>query len=199
MQLRDAIPLPQFARTCVESNSATPDLLYLQAKYDYVPVFIYGTEQFNYSEHDALEHHPRIGLGFTTADDYLLYETKDHYPVAITKPETTATAVLRGELFLVTPEIVKNLDLRYTNNIFFVRRERHIVWHKPEEKDRKEKTWFVSRAYVYHGIVSSWQCKIDENEMWRMPLLSAKDGKNYYHFRNADDQPNRVGSKKVQM
>jgi gamma-glutamylcyclotransferase (GGCT)/AIG2-like uncharacterized protein YtfP len=186
------ITLKQFAKTVVYENAGTPELPWLQAKYQYVPVFVYGTEQRNYSEDDAMEDHPCIGYGFTMSSDYVLYKTDDHQPIALVRPEVQYSAKLRGELYLVSPDVLTHLDKRFTNGVFFHRRERYIQWYKPEDKDKTNKEWYVSHAYLYHANQASWQGRLDANKLNRMSTLTSMDGREYFHFRMTDDQPNRT-------
>jgi gamma-glutamylcyclotransferase (GGCT)/AIG2-like uncharacterized protein YtfP len=186
------ITLKQFAKTVVHENAGTYDLPWIQAKYQYIPVFVYGTEQQNYSEDEAMEDHPCIGYGFTMSSDYVLYETDDHQPVALVRPDVTYSARLRGELYLVSPEVLTHLDKRFTNGVFFIRRERYVQWYKPEDKDKTDKEWFVSHAFIYHANQASWQGRLDRNQLKRMSTLTAMEGKEYFQFRMSDDQPNRI-------
>lgn len=193
MQVKSPGPtLYEWVRMCIDCNSFTPDLLELQSNYLWLPVFVYGTEQHNYSEDGVLLDGIRLGQGYTVGNQFVMYQTKERQPLVMYKPMTDYSGKIRGELFLVTPDTLLGLDTKMTNGLWFNRRKQGILWHTEEDKDKKDKTWYATEAWIYVAVSARWQQRQEIGDLTRQPSMTSHFGASYYMFTKSDDQKNRT-------
>ena len=184
------ISLDRCVEEYVYSSMYTPDTAWLQSTYEYVPVFVYGTEKYRFSDHDLIKHHACVGIGHTVKDHYVLYKSKDHEPIAICMPSHASRLRLRGELYVIPIPVLFELDKKFENLVYFQRRWVQIIHTLPEFKDRKNKPWFLSEAIIWEGFRSMWNERIGTGYLRLMPAITAHDERRFYQYLHMDDQPN---------
>lgn len=137
---------------CVRQDAGwSKDIGWLTKKFAYVPVFIYGTHQKNYSDAELLENYPPRGYGTTARPIFTMYKTGDGEPVVFKEEGCTDTARIAGEIYQLPPPVVFRLDREMCNGLHFHREIVHIRWwdveHKNTSYDRRQD--YLSDAFMY--------------------------------------------------
>lgn len=189
------IGLRGWVRTVIGDNHYTPDFVSLQAGYEFLPLFIYGTEQMKYSEDNALKNCPRVGVGYLPTSDYVMYQTKEHQPFVLYRPGEGHR--VRGEVYLAPPKVIANLDMKNVNGIFSRRSMKAVRWYLWNDKEKRDRPWFETECFTWIGISARMQHQIDNGSAFRKDPVTSKDGVTYYHYRIGDDQPNRVNDRRA--
>lgn len=185
--------LPEFVRRVHDEKLwRSPDISELRQA-EFVPVFIYGTEQFRFSEHARMSWFPRYGVGRTVSSNYTMFiHNTEHYPIVFFNADHYARGAIQGELYLVTPDfLVNTLDLIFMNNVFFKRVERTIRYHPPGNTENSH----VAGAYIYLAKPEAWKDKLRYLERLTLFAPNKKELPVYYQFTYLDDQPNRKNQK----
>lgn len=173
-------------------NCYSPDLALIQAQFDFVPLFVYGTHKQKFSDNGMISEYPRYGLGVTTNPNLVMFNHGSmNYPVVLDKqmiPEAEPAKV-SGEIYLVSPECIFQLDKHFQNTVFFRRSSKQIQWYDPNEKDKKVKTSFLSQCLMYTGIGTVWRERVQQGHL----VLSRKiepnsKAKPYYLYQHSDDR-----------
>lgn len=180
--------LKNFVRGAISDRHYSPDFPVLQAKYKLLPTFIYGTEQTGYSDDGLLRYHPRVGIGFLPASTHALFITKENQPFVL--PVMTDGHPIRGEMYLLPPAVIADLDMKNVNGIFMHRLSKTVHWYRDEDKDKKDKQWFSTECFTWIGNVSRYKFLLDQNTAARLEPFTSGDGHAYYHFRRSHDKPN---------
>lgn len=180
-------------RGAVIDTANTPDVLTFQSKYSYLPVFVYGTTQKNYSDDAVMRNFAKVGVGYTFGNHYVMYKSKEHEAVIFSDPLNKEAASIYGELYLVPPEVLFHMDALLCLGTHFQRRWDVVVYHSPTETDEKA-TWFSSDAILYEGIGRAWERYVRSTKP--MTRFKAHYGP-FYRFTMTDDRPNREASRDI--
>lgn len=177
-----------------QSDHYTPDMSELRSKFSEVPVFVYGDTQYKFSGHPAMGSAQRVGLARTT-QTYQMFISNDNEPMIFHTPEP-AGARVRGEVYLVTPDVLARLDNRFCNTLHFQRVRRHVKWWHREDATTVNRSEFLSWVYVWEGIAKDLQLHLSGQTPYLRPHIKIKPDatdttKDYYQFNFIDDKPNR--------
>lgn len=148
------ITLSQTVRNIFRDNEFTPDALQLDRLFSYVPVFLYGAEQKGCSNNVILQGFPRIGVGLTKQAAFTLYVC-DHEPVVLETPQDLKYAVW-GEVYLVPPKIIRQLDANFCRGVHFNRGMQQIIY-QPTEHSGIQHPKYCAWAFMYVGIAEAWK------------------------------------------
>lgn len=195
MAHRSHIPLSQWVKLGIDANHYTPDFVTLQAKFDLLPIFVYGSEQNKYSDHSMLRGATQIGVGFLPTNNYTMYRTPQHQPFVLFNPERGVP--LRGELYLVPPTTMAGLDMYHTNGIFSRRSLRTVHWYRYEERGNPARQWYSSECYVWLALEARFKHMIEAKTAKETIIYTGKTGQGYHHWRLGDDEPNRINNAKA--
>jgi len=185
--------LPDTIKTFCESSQFSPDMTFLDRLYDKVPIFMYGCERTGFSDEVVTSKADSIGFGFTAHPVFNMWISKDHGPIAMTNPTSPDSSRIYGELFLIRPQDLMTVDMRFTNRVLFNRRIIHIRWYPVTHKSVKEKQWCESDVYMYTG---EWEYWMHDSQKRKLKLATkftphVGDGTPYYYYTAADDEHNR--------
>lgn len=169
------------------STMDTADFTFLQNQFWYVPVFMYGAEKKGFAEQRVMRGQDPIGRGHTR-DGYFSMQLFNKEPVVFCETKNPDTGRLYGELYLVTPSHLAELDQRYMVGTYGRRFLRLVRWYDYEKKDQKEKTFYTSRVYMYTAYAPEWINKRKDMVPARRFQSSADASVMYYTFTQADDQ-----------
>ncbi len=173
----------------LQDNVYAGDVNYLQYNFRFVPLFVYGNEKEGFSEHFRLQRYPKIGTGYTEDTFFKMYKSSYHSPVVLNRPGAVSTGRVSGEVYLVGPEIIFDLDDAYERGIYSRRFRREIV-HADLRKAGKV-SWYTSSCLMYTGIYEMFEEKITNNEMTPMSLfINQQLQRASYLWMARDDQPN---------
>jgi gamma-glutamylcyclotransferase (GGCT)/AIG2-like uncharacterized protein YtfP len=133
MKLRD-VSLKATVRTALCRNEYTEDVVTMQSLYDQVPVFVYGTEKNRYHHHKIMGDNVKpVGYGWTEGKYVLRIHRKYLHPVAFYAPSEPAANRLYGEIYMVTPDRLFELDAFHQNGLFMQRRWRTIYGYHADQ------------------------------------------------------------------
>jgi hypothetical protein len=130
------------------------------------PVFIYGQEQKGMTQHKLLRNSPRVGVGMTSTGCFTLNVSKEYgYPVAIAEDEADVSAKLFGEVYLMSPDDIMELDRHYQTGINFRRLRRGIHHYDPAVPQDKRITR-VTLCHMYLGETNIWLKRRADEEVF---------------------------------
>lgn len=182
--------LADAVRGAIIDTSNTADVGRLQSKFAYLPVFVYGTTQKNYSDDNVMRKFPRVGIGYTYGNHYIMYKSKEHEAVAFCDPLHKEAAHLYGELYVVPPSVIFHLDAMLCVGTHFQRRWDVIVYKQPNLKPGEKPIWYSSDAIIYEGIRGEWNRFLSARDTKPLARFHADYGP-FYRFTLTDDRPNR--------
>jgi gamma-glutamylcyclotransferase (GGCT)/AIG2-like uncharacterized protein YtfP len=146
---------------------ATPDMAFLNQHHWYVPVMLYGAEKKSFKEHrSVMGGRDPIGRGLTVDTHYVMKLYRDE-PLVFTEPQHPNAGKVFGEVFLVTPSELAELDSRYMNGSFGRRYSRLVRWWKLEEDPKKEKTVYINRVLFFTAWAPAWDTRAEDNNVAR--------------------------------
>lgn len=185
--------LREFYNVALTDNCWSPDIGFLSAKFDWVPLFVHGQLKKGLSKHHYIDDCPYEGIGYTFRPDFVMYRTKSNQPVILHgKDSPHTTGHIYGEIFLVNPERLAELDKYFENTLFVRREEIPIRWWKPSDKSLKEKKNYLSKCFAYVSNPKEFKGVIDAGHAKMMPLnISRKTQQPYFVFSQAEDQNNQ--------
>jgi gamma-glutamylcyclotransferase (GGCT)/AIG2-like uncharacterized protein YtfP len=165
----------------------TADMAFMNQYYWYVPVFLYGTEKQGFSEHrSVMGGRDPVGRGLTV-DRYYVMKTYKNEPLVFAEPQNPNAGKVFGEIFMVTPSELAELDNRYMNGSYGRRSSRIVSWWPTSTKDQKNKPVETNRVLCYTAYAPAWE----ERKIGITPLpcvSSDKDGGyRYYVYTRAED------------
>jgi gamma-glutamylcyclotransferase (GGCT)/AIG2-like uncharacterized protein YtfP len=172
-------------------NSYTPDLRKLRGEYSYVPLFVYDTLKYGFSEHWRLKDFPRLGIGATTSDEWRMFKTEEDQAVVLNKPPVVMpprNGHIFGDLFAIPVSLLVDIDNYITNTVFFHRENVMVRW-RAKGDDRT----YISPAMMYVGDLDCWKHKLGTYELASLPIRTPQTGPNrpYYLYGPEDDARNR--------
>lgn len=181
------LALSEFVHNKLTDNCYTPDMHDICKKYRYVPVFLYCTHKFQFSDYGVLGSCPRFGVGMTQSANYMMYIYNSGLPVVLPRIDVRNSGRIQGEIFLVTPDILFKLDKEFQNTVFFKRHQRTIMWKPPEQKEDR---YQMSDCFMYIGSVNKWEDDIKTGKLkLKDPVVSLTNSAQgpYYMFTAHDD------------
>lgn len=174
-------------REMLAENKYTHDMLLLNKNFSYVPVFVYGTQQHRFSENDLLRGMPRIGMGMTVSDDFTMY-TCDGEPVVFEEPKNPKKGRVYGEVFVVPPVVVADLDRRMCRGYHFHRTWRKIVFWEVASVLKPHPKTFEADAMMYHANEPVWAEAINSGKADLKSRSTLKDANGpFYRYLAAED------------
>lgn len=168
-----------------EEMEYSPDAPHLNAKEWYTPLFVYGPEKKEFSEHQFMQHMPRVGIGRTNETHFVM-ETYKYNPVVFCEPTNVAQGAIQGEVFCVPPSVLYSMDKSLHNGLFTRRSQRWIRWFDPQQKDDKEKSVKVSRCWMYTAFAPEWQSRRADMGM-NVSFTEKSSGVKYYQYTSGMD------------
>lgn len=136
-------------------NSFTPDFLDLKLQ-EYIPVFVYGTLKIGQKRFDILQDQVYLGEAYTATQNYLMENSEMDFPIAFdAKVVNPKSASLFGEVFLVKPEIMLELDRIESNGEMYERKERWL--YLLDQKVSHTRFRPSLKCWVYLGKDSFWR------------------------------------------
>lgn len=189
---RISLPLKKLVDSYLADNYHSPDIPTLTRKSAWEPVFVYGTEKYKFSHSEVMQDMPRVGLAYTTAPTFAMYNTKDHEPVALRRPIEPYAARISGEIYLVTPEVLFELDSVKENTVYFNRIRMMFNFHSVEQRDAKLKTPRMASAWIYIGVDEMFNYAIKDGNVRLMEAYrsNAENSRLYYAWTKKDDAAN---------
>lgn len=177
----------------LHDNSYSPDISYQESKFSYIPIFVYGTQMQLYSDHSIMGGFPRIGIATTVRPIFTMYKTKTNEPVVLGEyAPTTNSARVRGELYVVPPSVMFQLDSFTCRGVHFYRRKETVRYIDPKDLLKAKTCTHQTEAWMYIGFDSAWLKSITSKTAQRLTrLIGPNEDEVYYRFTMEDDKPNR--------
>ena len=172
--------------TCVTSTPDMPRLNKMSRHF----VFIYDDMKHSFSKHKNYIGQEPIGYGFTKAHfNLLLYDHKEHvkFPLAMLDPHNPGNRhPLYGELYLLTPENIRKLDYKLSNNYMTKRLKMPIEVCIDQSGEVRQIFAFV---YIHQSMY--WETEARRKYLKRMtPMRANKKGHYFNYIKLFDTQIN---------
>lgn len=180
------ISVAEYVKIADEANCYTPDLTALQTRYTKLPVFIYNAMKQGFSNSTWLNQKYLVGPARTVRNEWVLYTTDKHEPIAFLTHDENICGHLQGMLYQLPVSVLIDLDRELMNTIFFMR-SWHYVTYTPNEGNSS--STLSCSAFIHRGDPVTWKHKM--TELKRIPRLAHND-KFHYLFSNFDDIPNTL-------
>lgn len=169
------------------NNPKTPDFLSLKMRNSNL-VFVYGTLKCGGRLHGALNNCPSLGDGRTVTTLFRMYDTGSFPVVLRTGKEDQKAAPVFGEIYVVDPVTMLDLDEIEGNNYLY-KREEIFVFAYDQSVPSKEGRGMIRpgvKCWTYVGMPVYW-----ENVSSMLPVHTKyNDGKPYYDY-DLTKSPNR--------
>lgn len=132
------------------------DVPYLNRDYWYIPVFLYGPEKRSFSQNKLLGDFAQPQGSAFSVDNFFIMMMYDKEPVVFCRPQEERKGKVHGEIFLVSPSKLYELDAQY-QNMMYVRRSPRLFRMKVQNtKD----DYVTTRALMYTAIGTQWEDKL---------------------------------------
>lgn len=180
--------LSDYLHDCLMETMFSPDIHEIQHTFTHVPVFVYGTEKFKFSDFQVMDNMPRLGIGCTTASRYEMYMAPFLGPIVMTSIAPAAGKIF-GEVFLVTPQVLFWLDDFHQNDAYNRRKEEYIRYYPANQQSEKEKDWYISKCWMYQAVPHMWKSKLEDKRYTLLDLTRPDNNpqRQYYVFKRTDD------------
>lgn len=183
--------LREFFENRTAGTSCTPDLPFLNRLYDEIPLFVYGTDKHGFSEAHYLEKAKLMGEGRTSDQSFFMVISEADHPVALRKYRNgPKTGAIMGQLWVVSPELLATMDMRYCNTLLFTRHRQMIRWTRLADQHAHRKMTHFTEAYMYTGRDEHWT----DERLAKLKLakdFTSRDGAPYFVYTSADDADNK--------
>lgn len=139
-------------------NAETPDFLELK-RLTNIPVFLYGPEKSGGKLHKFVKHRDSIFLGDakTATSNYVMERADWDGPVVFGTPLNSIEAKrIWGEVWLVPPEVILNLD-RLNGNNELTKRDKRFVWLQEQGLDGKPNLRPALKCWMYLAETKYWE------------------------------------------
>lgn len=131
---------------------------------EHIPIFVYESGLRNGGEFHKLLIHPKtryLGDAYTATDNYILKSTfGDTYTVAF-KDETKAPvykrAHIRGQVFVVPPKVLLDIDYIHRNGKMYQRELRNFFMRDQGIPMKSKSVTPSLRCWMYLGILDHWE------------------------------------------
>lgn len=186
--MSESISLENAVRWYREENAFSKDVVELQTKWDFVPLFVYGNHKANFSSEVWLKGTPVLGHGITQDQNYTLFLNKEYpEPLAMKLPGAATAKHLYGEVRLVTPHHIFDLDAQFEPGVFTKREKVWVVFANAHDRVFK-----LAECWVYLYIHDMFREKIIQGDINLMrPFVEQMNQKVAYMWLLSDDKPNR--------
>ncbi len=178
-------PIDKFVQGRLDDSYYSPDTPVLYNN-KWLPLFVYGTLRQGFSRHTLLQHCPYVGSAFTRMTGWVLYRTatQNSYPVLL-PALTEQPGAVYGEVYLVSPDVVRELDFVESNGIQYHREYRTIQIHGRGDDAR------TMAAYMYIGNRGVWKDAITKKGLVLCDSFKRKDNSNFrYYLFKKEYNPN---------
>lgn len=180
-----------FIHECLIDQAYSKDTLELNFKYSSVPVFLYGQEKQGYSNDLTKKGGQHVGVGWTVNPGLLMYQhTALKYPIVLSDNTLLQGARVFGHLFLVSPDLLFELDSLFQNTLFFERGTQWVTFYAPASRLDSNKTTFRAHVLFYLGIPTIWEPKMQTKEIALLPRIKPQgstDRSGFYVYSKAND------------
>lgn len=125
---------------------------------NYIPVFLYNYLQTGNAENmSVLENSPFLGVGKTIHSGFVMKNTV--FPVVFEDRNKTSSVNghIHGEVYLVTPEVLLNIDYVLKNTKLTERKKIQIICMDQKIKTKKDTFNATLPCWTYFGKVSYWE------------------------------------------
>jgi gamma-glutamylcyclotransferase (GGCT)/AIG2-like uncharacterized protein YtfP len=180
-------PAEEFVQETLDNNYYTDDLAALYAK-RWHPLFVYGTLKQGFSRNSLLNNSVYVGPGYTRGTGWAMYSTIQKHPYPIVLPVTKTLAPMgeelptaggvHGEVYLVSPKTMVNLDFIESNGIQYQRIQRlvdlpNVTTGQPNA---------VLLAFMYIGVMANWRPYLEHGDIQLCDHYTRKKNKNYGYY-----------------
>lgn len=168
--------LDDLTSTPMEYSTSCPDYPQLSQKTGHY-VFVYDGLKSGFARSKNLIGHPTLAVGYTKAS-LVLYKTDHVVPqgLALVVTDKVDSAPVYGEVYLVPPETIRELDWLYANTLQ-TRRLRVPIQAIVDSKGTSKQVY----AFMWVNLMSYWHSRMDR--LVKCDLLTANsNGQRYYSF-----------------
>lgn len=139
-------------------NRWTPDYLKLKLE-KYIPVFVYGTLKAGMPRHGVLEETVALGDGYTSTAGYqMVKSTRGDFPVVLGQNTVGVLGQrILGEVYLVSPKHMLNLDKIEDNNTMYKREARYVYLLDQTMKTANGVIRPSIKCWIYLGVHDFWK------------------------------------------
>lgn len=167
--------------TVKEDNACSPDILSMTLRGSQL-VFITGNMKASvdkYLNQFYLEQAVFVGTGMTVHSNFSIWRYNKDYPIVLNEPAvgTPNKARIYGEVYLVSPTMLANLDTYEERGIHSTRGKQQILINKPFGIRDHAIEVFV---HMYYNKFDAWRNAIREGELEPCSL--------YFDKRNPQDK-----------
>jgi gamma-glutamylcyclotransferase (GGCT)/AIG2-like uncharacterized protein YtfP len=174
--LKDTLPFIE--------TTMTPDLPALN-RWDSHYVFIFDDLKNGFSQSHILAEEPIMGVGYTRAPWFTMYQYKSRKnpPLMMIRQDSTKAGRVYGEVYKVSPTMVRDLDEIYSNQVWVRRLKIPIQITRIHDRRPEE-----VMAFAWVAQISVWKSRMDTLEA--LPMLTANKDKSftYYNFTKTFDK-----------
>lgn len=173
----------EWVQSRIDEGYYTPDSAKIFRK-PWHPVFVYGTLRSGFYRHSLVKHLPKVGTGFTKGKVWKMFRTKPNnagsYPIVLPTTDTNEQGALYGEIYLVPPKLLRELDFVESNGIQYSRVQRAVDVIGP--------TPTVLNCWFYMGNTEAWGSEVKKGTILPIDKLTRKNDPqfHYYVFRKSD-------------
>lgn len=137
-------------------NETTPDWLDIKLL-DNIPVFVYGTLMTGESRSGFLKDSIFLGEAYTATQGYVMEKAPQGFPVVFSVGvENPKSARIYGEVYLVKPGVILNLDMIEANGFLYQRRKKFVYLLEQEIKPGIKLKPSL-KCWLYHGLSEAWE------------------------------------------
>jgi len=121
-----------------------------------IPVFVYGSLKKDGFFHDAIDKCAYLGRAVTAEASYEMRASKGDYPVVLKSKDNKDRGRISGEVYIVNPLLMLELDRIEGNNFMYTRQKLFVrLLDQTIYKDTKKENPFIE-AWVYIGNPEYW-------------------------------------------
>lgn len=183
--------LEEFSSTLaghVDMCSGSPDMAQLN-KHEAHMLFVYNAFQRGFHGHSIFQRYQteRISGGYTSLKNFKMYQyenlSKKQNCIAFYEATSKDAGHLYGELWLVEPSLISQLDYQLGNRDTVKRFKTLINFHNP---NNSAQALSVS-AFIYLGKKDSWDEKADKMRLCDRKYFHNKPDMKFYGFTERRD------------
>lgn len=160
-------------------NPETPDYLDFKNLRN-IPIFVYGSEMTGGKLHRFLQNDIEaifLGDGRTATASYVMEKAEWDGPVVFNTVAQNSFRVY-GEVYLVSPKTILNLDKLNANNEI-MRREKRFIWLMEQGIKGKANLHPALKCWMYTGIENYWE----DQTTHRMETKKGYAGESAYEWK----------------
>lgn len=174
----------EWVQSRIDEGYYTPDSAKIFRK-PWHPIFVYGTLRSGFFRNKLLHGLPRVGTGFTRGKIWTMYRTQPNkagsYPVALPTINKDEQGALYGEIYLVPPKLLRELDFIESNGIQYSRVSRAI-------DIVGQITPAVMNCWMYVGNHAAWEDEVKKRTLLPIHRMTRANEPrfHYYVFKKSD-------------